>query len=136
MFAGADFVTYYGDDDREHLPASVEGGDVHVIGNRTVMIGMGERTTPMGAEVLTSHLFASGQVDRVIAIELPKAAFDDAPRHRDDDDRPDDLRPLPVLRPPRSVLDDHTGVQGGSFEVSRERRPLGHGRRGARASTT
>ena len=46
MFADADFVTYYGDDDLNHLPASVEGGDVHVIGNGTVMIGMGERTTP------------------------------------------------------------------------------------------
>jgi arginine deiminase len=28
MFAGADFLTYYGDDDANHLPASVEGGDV------------------------------------------------------------------------------------------------------------
>jgi len=27
-----DFVTYIGDDDLNHLPASVEGGDVHVIG--------------------------------------------------------------------------------------------------------
>ena len=72
MFADADFVTYYGDDDLEHLPASVEGGDVHVIGNGTVMIGMGERTSPMGAEVLSRHLFASGQAGRVIAVELPK----------------------------------------------------------------
>jgi arginine deiminase len=73
MFAGADFVTYYGDDDLNHLPASVEGGDVHVIGNGTVMIGMGERTTPMGAEILIGRLFESGQADRVIAVELPKS---------------------------------------------------------------
>jgi arginine deiminase len=26
MFAGAGFVTCYGDDDANHLPASVEGG--------------------------------------------------------------------------------------------------------------
>jgi arginine deiminase len=71
LFADADFVTYYGDDDLNHLPASVEGGDVHVIGNGTVMIGMGERTTPMGAEILTQRLFASGQADTVIAVELP-----------------------------------------------------------------
>ncbi len=73
MFANADFVTYYGDDDLNHLPASVEGGDVHVIGNGTVMIGMGERTTPMGAEILTKRLFASGQAHTVIAVELPKS---------------------------------------------------------------
>jgi len=73
LFAGADFVTYYGDDDLLHQPATVEGGDVHVVGNRTVMIGMGERTSPMGAEILTQHLFASGQVDTVIAVELPKS---------------------------------------------------------------
>ena len=86
LFADADFVTYYGDDDHNHLPASVEGGDVHVIGNGTVMIGMGERTTPMGAEILTQRLFASGQAHTVIAVELPEVALDDASRHRDDDD--------------------------------------------------
>jgi arginine deiminase len=73
LFANSDFVTYYGDDDLNHLPASVEGGDVHVIGNGTVMIGMGERTTPMGAEMLTEQLFASGQASTVIAVELPKS---------------------------------------------------------------
>jgi arginine deiminase len=71
-FADEDFVTYYGGDDVNHLPASVEGGDVHVIGNGTVMIGMGERTAPMGAEILTEALFASGQANTVIAVELPR----------------------------------------------------------------
>jgi len=73
MFAGADFVTYYGGDDASHLPASVEGGDVHVLGRGTVLIGMGERTTPMAAEILSRALFASGQARTVIAIELPKS---------------------------------------------------------------
>jgi arginine deiminase len=73
MFAGADFVTYYGDDDVNHLPASVEGGDVHVLGHGTVLIGMGERTTPMAAKILSRALFASGQAHTVIAIELPKS---------------------------------------------------------------
>jgi arginine deiminase len=73
MFAGADFVTYYGGDDADHLPASVEGGDVHVLGHGTVLIGMGERTTPMAAEILARALFASGQAHTVIAIELPKS---------------------------------------------------------------
>jgi arginine deiminase len=73
MFAGADFVTYYGDDDAGHLPASVEGGDVHPIGHGTVLIGMGERTTPMAVEILARALFSSGQATRVIAVELPQS---------------------------------------------------------------
>ena len=72
MFAGADFVTYYGDDDSSHLPATVEGGDVHVLGHGAVLIGMGERTTPMAVEILARALFASGQAGTVIAVELPK----------------------------------------------------------------
>ena len=73
MFAAAEFVTYYGDDDASHLPASIEGGDVHVIGNRSVLIGMGERTTPMAVEILSRALFASKQADKVIAVELPQS---------------------------------------------------------------
>jgi arginine deiminase len=71
MFAGAEFVTYYGDDDASHLPATVEGGDVHIIGNSAVLIGMGERTTPMAVEILARALFDSGQARTVIAVELP-----------------------------------------------------------------
>jgi arginine deiminase len=71
MFAGQSFARYYGDDDATHLPATVEGGDVHVIGNGAVMIGMGERTTPMAVELLTSALLRSGQARLVVAVELP-----------------------------------------------------------------
>jgi arginine deiminase len=71
MFAGADFVRYYGDDDANHQPATVEGGDVHVLGHGAVMIGMGERSTPMAAEMLAAALFRAGQASRVIAVELP-----------------------------------------------------------------
>jgi len=73
MFAGADFITYYGDDDAGHLPASVEGGDVHPIGHGTVLMGMGERTTPMAVEILSRALFSTGQATRVIAVELPQS---------------------------------------------------------------
>ncbi|HUJ07257.1 MAG TPA: arginine deiminase [Streptosporangiaceae bacterium] len=73
MFAGADFVTYYGGDDDSHLPASIEGGDVHVLGHGAVLIGMGERTTPMAVEILARALFDSGQATRVIAVELPQS---------------------------------------------------------------
>ncbi len=72
-FRDVAFPIYYGDDDREHLPASLEGGDIHVIAPGVLMIGMGERTTPMGVEMLTRQLFQSNQAHRVLAIELPKA---------------------------------------------------------------
>ena len=71
MFAGADFTWHYGDTDAKHTPATVEGGDVHVLGHGAVMIGMGERTTPMAVELLAQALFRGGQVDAVIAVELP-----------------------------------------------------------------
>ncbi len=71
MFAGRDFMTYYGDDDASHQPATIEGGDVHVLGHGAVMIGMGERTTPMAVELLATALFEAGQASTVIAVELP-----------------------------------------------------------------
>lgn len=73
LFAGADFEIVYGDDDLDHAPATLEGGDIHVISDGVVMIGMGERTTPTGVEILTRRLFASGHARRVLAVELPKA---------------------------------------------------------------
>ena len=73
LFAGADFYTYYGDDDASHLPASIEGGDAHVLGHGAVLIGMGERTTPMAVEILARALFTSGEAQQVIAVELPQS---------------------------------------------------------------
>ncbi len=72
-FRDVGFPVFYGDDDRDHMPASLEGGDIHVIAPGVVMIGMGERTTPMGVEILASRLFDTEQAHRVLAIELPKA---------------------------------------------------------------
>ncbi len=71
MFADADFITYYGDDDVPHQPATVEGGDVHVLGSGTVLIGMGERTTPMAVEIIARALLEHDQASSIIAIELP-----------------------------------------------------------------
>jgi arginine deiminase len=71
LFAGGDFVTYYGGEDITYQPATIEGGDVHVIGHGAVLIGMGERTTPMAIESVAHALFDSGQASRVVAIELP-----------------------------------------------------------------
>ena len=73
LFAAAEFIDHYGDDDLDHAPATLEGGDIHVLSHDTVMVGMGERTTPMGVEMLARSLFASHSVRRVLAVELPKA---------------------------------------------------------------
>ncbi|MSS85064.1 arginine deiminase [Actinomycetaceae bacterium WB03_NA08] len=50
---------------------SVEGGDILVIGNGLIVVGMSERTTAQGVERLASRVFAAGQVDRVLAVMLP-----------------------------------------------------------------
>lgn len=73
LFAEAGVLAYLGDDDRPHEPATVEGGDVHVLGNGAVLIGMGERTTPMAVELLAGRLFETGQATTVLALELPKS---------------------------------------------------------------
>jgi len=43
-----------------------------VIGNGAVMIGMGERTSPQGVEMLAQRLFETHTADRIIVVELPK----------------------------------------------------------------
>ncbi len=73
MFAAATFPVYYGDDDVDHRPATLEGGDIHVLGRGVVLIGMGERTTPMGVEILSRELFRTRQAETVIAVQLPKS---------------------------------------------------------------
>ena len=52
--------------------ATVEGGDVMPIGNRTVLIGMSERTSRQGISQLAAALFEQGAVDRVIVAAMPK----------------------------------------------------------------
>ncbi|MET7478606.1 arginine deiminase [Streptomyces sp. NPDC005648] len=54
-------------------PAAIEGGDVEVIGNGTVLVGLGERTTPAAVEILARRLFDAGSARQVIAVQLPKA---------------------------------------------------------------
>ena len=41
MFAAATSTIWYGGDDRPHQPATLEGGDMHVLGNGAVMVGHG-----------------------------------------------------------------------------------------------
>ena len=73
MFTDADLQLYYAADGGDHLPMSWEGGDVHVLGDGAVLIGMGERSSPMGVETLARRLLAHAGVDRVLVVELPRA---------------------------------------------------------------
>lgn len=54
-------------------PATIEGGDVLVIGNGAVLIGMSERTQPQSIEFLARNLFAKGAARRIVALDMPKA---------------------------------------------------------------
>ncbi len=52
-------------------PVNLEGGDILVIGNGCVLIGMGERTRPAAVEHYAARLFAAGAASQVIAVVLP-----------------------------------------------------------------
>jgi arginine deiminase len=54
-------------------PATMEGGDVLVIGRGAVLIGMSERTQPAAIEMFARRLFAAGSATRIVALDMPKA---------------------------------------------------------------
>ena len=68
LFAGSDFPVW--SEGTQAGPATVEGGDVQIIGNGAVLVGVSERTTSQGIERLASRLFAGGTVNRIIAVEM------------------------------------------------------------------
>jgi arginine deiminase len=70
MFAAADFDVWYQGSDA--APATIEGGDILVIGNGAVLVGMSERTTPQAVEVLAHRLFEAGAARCLVAIDMPK----------------------------------------------------------------
>jgi arginine deiminase len=71
MFEAEQFPIWLGGSDENWGRAHVEGGDVQPIGNRTVMIGMGERTTPQAVLWIARSLFGAGSADQVLAVHLP-----------------------------------------------------------------
>ena len=77
-FATAEFKFWYppaGDAERFAVEdfgqtASLEGGDIMPIGNKTVLVGLGERTTGRMVEHMARALFSAGAADRVIACRM------------------------------------------------------------------
>lgn len=51
--------------------ATMEGGDVHVLGRGAVLVGMSERTTAQAVERLAQQLFAHGAATQVIGVQMP-----------------------------------------------------------------
>lgn len=54
-------------------PATAEGGDILVLGNGVLLMGISERTTTQGVERLAQTLLRSDQVDTIIGLDMPKA---------------------------------------------------------------
>jgi arginine deiminase len=73
MFASEGFPFWLGGADEDWGRCHVEGGDVQPIGNGTVMIGMGERTTPQAVLWIARSLFRAGSASQVLAVLLPKS---------------------------------------------------------------
>ncbi|CAM5479820.1 Arginine deiminase [Streptomyces violaceorubidus] len=99
--------------------AMAPAADVEVIGNGAVLVGLGERTTPAGVEILARRLFRAGlgtAGDRGRAAQGPGA---DAPGHGAHHGGHRRLHPLLRSRlPGPALLDAHSGHR---------RRPRGHG---------
>ncbi len=79
MFRDADFEFWYpplDEDDRFRAEdfgmASLEGGDVEILGRGTVLIGLSERTTGRMIEEIAVALFAKEAAERVIACVMTK----------------------------------------------------------------
>lgn len=64
---------WYGDGPDEHLPASVEGGDLLALSAETIAVGLSERTTSAAVEMLAHNLFASSPVQHVVVVDLGRS---------------------------------------------------------------
>jgi arginine deiminase len=77
MFTGSGYGTadgarlYWGEQETGYGAATVEGGDVLVLGGGAVLVGLSQRTSAQGVEMLARAWFRSGQVRTVLAVELP-----------------------------------------------------------------
>jgi arginine deiminase len=71
-FAQAGINVWWGDPDKNHGSATLEGGDVMPIGKGNVLIGMSERTSRQAITQLAVSLFEKGAAERVIVAALPK----------------------------------------------------------------
>jgi arginine deiminase len=69
-FTGA--TVWWGDPERDWGQATFEGGDIMPVGNRTVLMGMSERTSRQAITQVAKALFDAGAADHVIVAGMPK----------------------------------------------------------------
>lgn len=72
-FADHDFPVWYGVGSDDHYPASIEGGDVLVLAEDTLMIGLGERTAPAAVELLARRVLADSPIDKIVVVHLRRS---------------------------------------------------------------
>jgi arginine deiminase len=101
--------------------ASLEGGDIMVVGHGTVLVGMGERSTGRMVEHLARSLFAAGAAQRIIACRMEQAR---SYMHLDTVlgfvDR-DAVTVYPPVVDAMRVYSIRAGDREGTFDVSEER---------------
>jgi arginine deiminase len=71
MFAAGGFEIWLHGEDA--APATIEGGDILVLGDGAVLVGMSERTQPQAVEMLAHRLFSASAAERLVAIDMPKS---------------------------------------------------------------
>jgi arginine deiminase len=69
-FVGA--TIWWGDPEVDWGIATFEGGDIMPVGNRTVLMGMSERTSRQAITQVARALFDGGAADRVIVAGMPR----------------------------------------------------------------
>jgi arginine deiminase len=124
-FKNEKFEIWYGADvEQDHGNARIEGGDVMPIGNKTVLIGMGERTTRQAIGQLASNLFAKGGAERVIVAKLSRER---AHMHLDTVFTFCDRDLVTIYEPVVSKIEAYTiqpGNKGGEVHVTKEEKPF------------
>jgi arginine deiminase len=74
-FADHDFPVWFGDAEQSGTDfgaATLEGGDVMPIGNGTVLVGMGERSSQQAITQLARALFKADAAEQVLIARLPR----------------------------------------------------------------
>jgi arginine deiminase len=123
-FKNEPFEVWFGDVDHDHGNARMEGGDVMPIGNKTVLVGMGERTTRQAIGQLASNLFAKGGAERVIVARLSRER---AHMHLDTVFTFCDRDLVTIYEPVVSKIEAYTlqpGKTGGELHVTKEEKPF------------
>jgi arginine deiminase len=72
-FENAGFKTWWGDGVSDPGLATLEGGDVMMLGDGVVLVGMGERSSPQAVMQLAQALLTDGVATTVIAAQMPRS---------------------------------------------------------------